>query len=95
MVPSLVVDGKHLQRLMRLCRLIDGSRGLTAQKLRGRLRTSRRTVFRDLSTLTEMGIGIEYGDTGYSLSQRGSACKQIIAAHQKKALDRVLRSCLK
>lgn len=91
---TLVVDGTHLKRLMAICRTLN-SGGATVQQLRSRLRTSRRTIFRDLNILDGLGIKIDLDESGYRVRQNSNACRRIIAENQSKKLDKLLSSSLR
>lgn len=91
---TLVVDGDHLKRLMQLCRIL-GSSGATLQQLRSKLKASRRTVFRDLAALGDLGIKVDLGEKGYKIKTNAATCRKMIIDHQTKALDSLLKSCLK
>jgi len=95
MTQNLVVDGGQLKRLMSLCRLLSAAKGATTRQLQAKLRTSRRTVFRDLNTLAELGIKVDLGDKGYKIKQSPAACKKLLADAQTKALHKFLNACLK
>lgn len=92
---ALVIDSAHLKRLVRLCRTIIRSQGLTVLALQTRFRTSRRTVFRDLNSLGDIGIPIELGEKGYRIRQSVSACNKLIENHYKKLFAGMLKTCLK
>lgn len=91
---TLVVDGDHLKRLMQLSRIL-GSTGATLQQLRSKLKASRRTVFRDLAALGELGVKVDLTDKGYKIKTNAAACRKLIIDRTTKALDQLLKSCLK
>ncbi len=95
MAQSLVVDGSQLMRLMKLVRAISSKKALTVQQLQKRLGASRRTIFRDLNAIQEMGIHVVLGEKGYTVKESATACKKLLAEHQVKALSKFLRVCLK
>ena len=95
MAQSLVIDGDQLKRLMKICRTIGLGKAATVQQLQSRLRTSRRTVFRDLNCLDSMGIKVGLGDKGYTIKKSGAACKRLLADCHTKALTKLLNACLK
>jgi biotin operon repressor len=90
-----VVDGSQLQRLMRMCRVLCTGGGLTVRQLQGKLKTSRRTIFRNLNSLEEMGIKVELGEKGYRIPQSPATCKRALAQSQEKMLKKLLNTCLK
>lgn len=94
MTSTLVVDGVQLKRLIGICRLVSASRGLTAQQLQSKLKTSRRTIFRDLRTLHSMGVKITPGDGGYRMTQDVAQCRKLVADSQTKALRVLLNKYL-
>ena len=95
MSQTLVVDGGQLQRLMGMCRTLCTSKGATIQQLQSKLKTSRRTIFRNLNTLEEIGIEVELGEQGYCIKDTAAKCKKLLADSQTKALEKLLRTCLK
>ncbi len=95
MSKTLVVDGNHLKRLMQLCRILSTGSGATLPQLRTKLRASRRTVFRDLASLGELGIKVDLGDKGYRIKQSSTVCRKMIADSHTKALNKLLSACLK
>ncbi|MCG8406021.1 MAG: HTH domain-containing protein [Phycisphaerales bacterium] len=95
MVQFLAVDGSQLRRLVKLCRTLNAGKGVSVQQLIKKLGTSRRTVFRDLNMLQEVGVHVELGSEGYVIKQKIGSCKKLIADYYTKALDRLLNSCLK
>lgn len=95
MARTLLVDGDHLARLIKLCRTINSSSGATLQTLQSKLKTSRRTVFRDLSALQDLGIDVSSTSSGYKIKQGAAACKKIINDYYTKALNKLLSTSLK
>lgn len=95
MAKTLLVDGEHLSRLMRLCRAINQGGGTTLVQLQSKLKTSRRTVFRDLSTLADFGIQVSSTSDGYRIKQNPNACKKALSDHYSSALNQLLKSSLK
>jgi predicted DNA-binding transcriptional regulator YafY len=91
----MVVDGGQLKRLMKICRTLCSGGGTTVQQLQAKLKTSRRTIFRDLNSLDDMGIKVELGDKGYRVRQPVAACKKALADRQVKILSKLLDSWLK
>jgi len=89
------MESPHLSRLMRLCRLLAAADGLTVFQLRSKLRTSRRTVFRDFRTLQQMGINVHLFEHQYRLRLKLADCKRRLADAQIRALNKLLDSCLK
>jgi predicted DNA-binding transcriptional regulator YafY len=79
---------------MAICRTLS-SGGASVQQLRSQLRTSRRTIFRDLNILDELGIKVDLDDGGYRVRQNSNACRRIIADSQAKKLDKLLNSSLR
>ncbi|MBN2560921.1 MAG: HTH domain-containing protein [Phycisphaerae bacterium] len=92
---TLVVDGGQLKRLMNTCRMICAHKGVMVRELQAKLRTSRRTIFRDLNSLEKMGIDVELGDQGYRIKESAAQCKKLLAENQIKSLNKLLASCLK
>ncbi len=95
MARMLVVDGGQVKRLMHICRTLCSGDGATVQQLQGKLRTSRRTIFRDLNCLATVGVKVELGHRGYRVRQKSSLCRKLIAESQTKALENLLNSCLR
>ncbi|HWL92888.1 MAG TPA: HTH domain-containing protein [Phycisphaerae bacterium] len=95
MARTLLVDGEHLTRLMKLCRSIHQSGGASLQQLQGKLKTSRRTVFRDLSALQQFGIDVNSTSKGYQIKQNPAVCKKQIATRYERDLGELLRNSLK
>lgn len=95
MTRALVVDGGHLTRLMRLCRTIHADQGTTAMQLRRKLRTSRRTIFRDLKELAAAGVQVEAGRGGYRLKNSLAQCRRFLADSRMTALRELLADCLR
>ncbi|HVP11529.1 MAG TPA: HTH domain-containing protein [Phycisphaerae bacterium] len=91
----MVVDGGQLRRLMKICRALCSGSGATVQQLQVKLKTSRRTIFRDLNSLDDMGIKVELGDKGYRIRRPAAACKKALADRQMKSLSKMLDSWLK
>jgi predicted DNA-binding transcriptional regulator YafY len=95
MANTLLIDGDHLMRLMKLCRMIDGSKGLSVPQLQTRLQTSRRTIFRDLKDLEAAGIKVALGIRGYHLDGTLAQCRKRLVDSQTKALHDLLQVCLR
>ncbi len=95
MARTVLVDGDHLTRLMKLCRMVNQGSGATLQTLQSKLKTSRRTVFRDLSTLQEFGITVNSTPKGYRIKENAAACKRQIETRIQKQVADLLRGCLK
>ena len=91
----MVVDGGQLIRLMKICRMLCSSKGTSVQQLQAKLKTSRRTIFRDLNCLDEMGIKVDLGDKGYRIRQPAAACKKALGDRQIRTLRKLLDSWLK
>lgn len=64
---------RRLTRLLRLVGLLQGEVPLDADRLTAECGVSRRTVFRDLNTLRDAGIGVHFDEStrGYSLEGGG------------------------
>ena len=95
MAQFLAVDGSQLKRLHQLCRTLSTGKGASVQQLIKKLKTSRRTIFRDLNALQDIGIDVELAESGYRIKQSAGACKKLISDHYTNALDRILKTCLK
>ncbi len=80
---------------MRLCRLIGRGRGLTLLQLQSKLSTSRRTVFRELNALEEVGVTVELDNGSYRVKQGEAACRKLFTEHYTSALTVMLKSCFK
>ena len=87
-------DNPHLVRLIKGCRLM-ATDGLTLQQLRGKLKVSRRTMFRYLSELDEMGIPVELKSKQYRVRTRLAECRRRITDAQVRELNRLLDAHLK
>ncbi len=61
---------RRLTRILRLVGLLQTEEPLDADRLAAECNVSRRTIFRDLNTLRDAGIGVSFDDTtgGYALS---------------------------
>jgi len=94
MTDVMVVDGGQLKRLMGLCRAIC-STPATIQQLQGKLKRSRRTIFRDLNCLEDLGIKVELLPAGYKVKQGLAACRKALAARYTTKLNKLLAACLK
>ncbi len=92
---SLAVDGDQLKRLMKTCRMICSGKGATVLQLRRRLGASRRTVFRDLNSLEEMGIDVAFSDDGYRIRQSAAQARKLLESCYTSALTRLLNDSLK
>ncbi len=95
MVKTLVIDGDRLRRLMRLCRLLGRGRGLSLVQLQSKLGTSRRTVFRELNALEDVGIKIDLIDSSYRVKQGDAACCKLFREHYTSELSKLLKACFK
>jgi len=95
MVKTLVIDGERLRRLIRLCRLLGRGRGLSLLQLQSKLGTSRRTVFRELNALEDVGITIELVDSSYRVRQGEAACRKLFSEHYTSELSKLLKACFK
>jgi predicted DNA-binding transcriptional regulator YafY len=95
MAKTLLVDGEHLSRLMKLCRTVHQSGSATLPQLQAKLKTSRRTVFRDMSTLSMYGIQVSSSSDGYRIKQNPNACKKALGDHFTKEMDQLLKAALK
>ncbi len=95
MPQTLVMDGAQVARLMKLCRTLGRANGTTLQQLQTRLKMSRRTVFRDLAALQEIGIRLESGLEGYVLNQSSTECKRLLLDHYRGQFEQSIRSWLK
>lgn len=91
----MMIDGEHLGRLMRMCRTLAAGGGTRLAQLQSRLRMSRRTIFRDLNTLQEMGIKVDLGEKGYRIKLNPAACRRLLMEHQLRAVKKLLDACLK
>lgn len=85
------MDSPHLVRLMKLCRMLGGGDGLSAPQLRLKLKTSRRTVYRDLSILQKMGVPVRLVKHRYRIALGLPQCRKKIAEDQIRELHRLLR----
>jgi biotin operon repressor len=65
------------------------------QQLQSKLKTSRRTVFRDLNGLEEIGIKVELRDKGYKVKQSAATCRKLLVDRQVKLLNKTLASWLR
>ena len=83
------MDRPHLVRLVRLCRLISDG-GMTVQQLRLKLKASRRTIFRDLRMLEQMGVRVQLARHQYRLKHRLADCRKKIVDAQIRDLNRLL-----
>lgn len=95
MTDVLVIEGDQLRRLMKLCRIICEGKGATPQQLQAKLRCSRRTIFRDLKSLGAMGVKVQLSASGYKIGGSAAKCRQTLAEHHVKALEKLLADCLK
>lgn len=95
MPKTIVLDVAHLKRLIHLCKVLSSGGGLTVPQLRVKLRTSRRTIFRNLNVLEEYGITVELGSKGYSIRQNLATCRKRIADVERRRFDAALRASLK
>jgi predicted DNA-binding transcriptional regulator YafY len=91
----LVVDGTHLRRLMLICRSLSSGPGATLAQLQGKMRTSRRTIFRDLSMLGELGLRVDLGPKGYRVKENAAQCRKVLVDHFESSLRKMLNACLK
>jgi predicted DNA-binding transcriptional regulator YafY len=94
MADVMVVDGGQLKRLMGICRVIC-SAPATIQQLQAKLKRSRRTIFRDLNCLEDLGIKVDLISSGYKIKQGLAACKKALAARYTTRLSKLLAACLK
>lgn len=92
---SLAVDGDQLKRLMKTCRMICSGKGATVLQLRRRLGASRRTIFRDLNSLEEMGVDVHYADDGYRIRQSAAQARKLLESYYTRALNKLLKDSLK
>ncbi len=90
-----VLEGDHLKRLMRMCRAICSGKGLTIRDLQTQLGMSRRTVFRDLNCIEEVGVKFDLGEEGYTISCGVAQCQKLLAKGQMQAMKKLLNICLK
>lgn len=90
---SLTIDGDQLCRLVKICNLIGNDRPAPFDKLRRKMKASRRTIFRDFKDLAKMGIMIKLDGKGYRIRQKPLVCRKLIVAHQMKAVNRLLSRC--
>lgn len=95
MVKTLMIDGERLRRLMRLCRLLGGGHGLSLVQIQSKLGTSRRTVFRELSALEEVGVTIELVNNSYRVKQSAAVCGKLFSEHYTSELSKLLKACFK
>ena len=92
---TLVVDGEHVSRLLGMCKALNSPRGLKLNELQKKFRISRRTVFRDLKTLQDIGIAVNLSDGAYQTTKPAAACKKAIEAYFRQEFESVLRSSLR
>ena len=95
MTDILVIEADQLARLMKLCRIICGSKGATPQQLQAKLRCSRRTIFRDLKALGAMGVKVQSGASGYQIAGGAAQCRKTLIEYHVQALSKFLAGCLK
>jgi transcriptional antiterminator len=88
-----MIDGPHLVRLVKLCKLLGSADGMTLQQLRSKLKTSRRTVFRELKWLQQFTIPVRRAHRRYHVRMKLSECRKRIEAAQVLALRRLLDAC--
>lgn len=91
----MTVEKAPLKRLMRLCRAVCAGDGATLQELQGKLKVSRRTIFRDLNLLEDMGITVALDAKGYKIRKSVAACRKTLAERQLTTLSRLLNVWLK
>lgn len=84
------MDSPHLVRLMKLCRMLGSGEGLSAPQLRMKFKTSRRTVYRDLNMLQEMGVPVHLVKHHYRVKLNIAQCRKKLADAQIRAIHRLL-----
>jgi|CXWL01.1.fsa_nt_gi predicted DNA-binding transcriptional regulator YafY len=95
MARKLIIDGDHLARLIKLCRVLATAEGLSLSQIQSKLKASRRTVFRGFGSLQALGIKVELSDGRYRTRQNVVACRKIIADTHTTALVRLLNTSLR
>lgn len=92
---TLVVDGEHVGRLLGMCKALNSAKGLKLNELQKKFRISRRTVFRDLKTLQDVGVSVDLNNGSYRTNKAGPACKKAIEAYFRREFESVLKSSLR
>ncbi len=92
---TLVVDGEHVSRLLGMCKALNSPKGLKLNELQKKFRISRRTVFRDLKTLQDIGVSVDLNDGAYRTGKAAAACKKAIESYFRSEFESVLKSSLK
>ncbi|MBK8268522.1 MAG: HTH domain-containing protein [Planctomycetes bacterium] len=95
MANALSIDGDQLARLSKLCKVIQSADRPTAEYLTTKLKASRRTIFRDLTTLAEFGIKVDSTSKGYKTKLSPKACQKQIGDKCRRDLADLLRKSLK
>ena len=95
MALNLVIDGGQLKRLMRICRMLCAPKGATLQTLQSKLKTSRRTIFRDLNSIEKLGVKVDLGDKSYTVRHSATHCRKLLTDVHITTVKKFLNTCLK
>lgn len=90
-----MMDSPHLMRLMKLCRMLVVGDGMTVRQLRSKLKASRRTVFRDLKMLHQMGMPVQLKNHEYRIKLKLARCRKKLGEAQIRALNKLLDASLR
>ena len=83
-------DIARLSRLIKLCGALSGGKGMTLMAISRQFRISRRTVFRDLLALEDIGVRLELVNGAYRLKTSLKDCRKRIATYQMRGLQKLM-----
>lgn len=95
MARKFIVDGAHLARLGKLCRMIGVVDGLSLVQIQTRLKASRRTVFRGIASLQALGIEVELRGGRYRTRLTHPVCRRIICSAVRAELEKLMQASLR
>lgn len=85
----------HLRRLFQIARLLSGGREMSVAQIAKKFRISRRTAFREIHALGEVGIKLTSQDGMHSVAANSATVKKTIDRHVRKQIDAMMKRVLK
>lgn len=90
-----MIDESHISRLMKLGKALGTGDGLTLMQIRTKFKASRRTAYRDMTALEQLGINVVRKKKQYTIKMKPVDCRRhirdTVVAKIDAALARGLR----
>ncbi len=85
-----MIDENHISRLMKVCKALGTGNGLTLMQIRTKFKCSRRTAYRDMTILGDMGIPVARSKQNYTIKVKPADCRKRIYDTCVKKLNTLL-----